>query len=95
MGKHSLTIRVDNTDYPTKGGHLTSVDTQTNWNGITGKLELHFYHDVLDTTEIITGLRDFEANGDAFTINGRKTFLRRKHDGLIFPLTGYARVQSI
>ncbi|SDK21389.1 Beta-galactosidase/beta-glucuronidase [Paenibacillus sp. OK060] len=192
-GIHTLTIRVDNTDYPTKGGHLTSVDTQTNWNGITGKLEIQFYHevhmgevqiypnakertfritstlsksisgtvlsvtaqtfkpllkenhgyvasdrnhvvneqtypcsqdevhvlynmgddallwsdsdphlyvltltlmgehgDVLDTTEIITGLRDFEANGDAFTINGRKTFPRGKHDGLIFPLTGYA-----
>ncbi|MHA7582574.1 glycoside hydrolase family 2 TIM barrel-domain containing protein [Paenibacillus vandeheii] len=192
-GKHTLTIRVDNTDYPTKGGHLTSVDTQTNWNGITGKLELHFYHelhmgevqiypdakertfriastlsqsipgtvlsvtaqtlnpllkethgyvpsdrnhvvieqtypcnqnevnvlykmgddallwsdsdpnlyvltltllgeqgDVLDTTEIITGLRDFEAKGDAFTINSQKTFLRGKHDGLLFPLTGYA-----
>ncbi|MDN4602320.1 hypothetical protein P5G61_13880 [Paenibacillus sp. F6_3S_P_1C] len=25
-GKHTLTIRVDNTDYPTKGGHLTSVN---------------------------------------------------------------------
>ena len=29
-------------------------------------------------------------NGDKFTINGVKTFLRGKHDGLIFPLTGFA-----
>ena len=29
-----LTILVSNVDYPTKGGHLTSPDTQTNWNGI-------------------------------------------------------------
>ncbi|WFR61324.1 glycoside hydrolase family 2 TIM barrel-domain containing protein [Paenibacillus amylolyticus] len=181
-GTHTITIRVDNTNYPTKGGHLTSEDTQTNWNGITGKMELQFYErvylhnvqvypvlssrsfdikaalvgdlqgvrigvsavavsadpvhptdeqifipdsqemqltyqigedamlwsddepnlyqlhiqlqdengEVLDSTEVWTGLREFRAAGDKFTINGRKTFLRGKHDGLIFPLTGYA-----
>ncbi len=36
----ALCIRVDNSDYPTKGGHMTSPDTQTNWNGILGKLRL-------------------------------------------------------
>ncbi|WP_455717836.1 sugar-binding domain-containing protein, partial [Anaerosporobacter sp.] len=41
-----LTVLVSNTDYPTKGGHLTSPDTQTNWNGITGRLELQVYHQV-------------------------------------------------
>ncbi|WP_338539623.1 beta-glucuronidase [Paenibacillus tundrae] len=181
-GTHTITIRVDNTEYPTKGGHLTSEDTQTNWNGITGKLELQFFErvfldnvqvypvlatrsleikaalvgelqdvqivvsavavsadpvftteeqiftpdsqeiqlmykigedamlwsddepnlyqlhihlqdqngEVLDSTKVWTGLREFRAAGDKFTINGRKTFLRGKHDGLIFPLTGYA-----
>ena len=39
-GEHMLTIRVNNTDYPTKGGHMTSPDTQTNWNGIVGRMEL-------------------------------------------------------
>lgn len=43
-GKHTLTICVDNTNYPTKGGHLTSENTQTNWNGITGKIELRFFN---------------------------------------------------
>lgn len=181
-GKHTLTIRVDNTDYPTKGGHLTSPDTQTNWNGITGRMELQFFGDMfldgvqaypnfedrsftltsrvvgdradvtlsisaesyngeqshsvalqdyavsssilsvtyklgdkallwsednpylykltlhlrdqngelLDQQELSVGLREFKADGDKFTINGRKIFLRGKHDGLIFPLTGYA-----
>ncbi|MEC0125095.1 glycoside hydrolase family 2 TIM barrel-domain containing protein [Paenibacillus pabuli] len=181
-GTHLITIRVDNTNYPTKGGHLTSEDTQTNWNGITGKMELQFYEsvflkniqvypdlaarsfdikaelvgdwhgtrivvssqsmnaapvhtpdeqiftadsnnlhftyklgedallwsdqepnvyklhirlqnnngEILDSEEIWTGLREFKAEGDKFTINGHKTFLRGKHDGLIFPLTGYA-----
>lgn len=40
VGEHILTIRVNNTDYPTKGGHMTSPDTQTNWNGIVGRMEL-------------------------------------------------------
>ncbi len=179
-GRHRITIRVDNTDYPTKGGHMTSRDTQTNWNGITGRIELQFHgaaslHNVqvypepwdksvtiraqiigtpsgpltvsaaaihggsghsakpmsyavstgelvipyelgedavlwsesephlykltlkldnngetADTVEVIVGLREFKADGDKFAINGRKTFLRGKHDGLIFPLTGFA-----
>jgi hypothetical protein len=43
-----------------------------------------------DTVEVPFGLREFTADGDKFAINGRKTFLRGKHDGLIFPLTGFA-----
>lgn len=180
-GKHTLTIRVDNTDYPTKGGHMTSPDTQTNWNGITGRIELQFYGEsylsdiqvypniskrsvsitsklegegkgtvvisaasfngervhtakeqeflpssrdisieyslgddallwseespdlymlnvslkgesgeIFDQHELIIGLREFKTEGDKFIINGTPTFLRGKHDGLIFPLTGYA-----
>lgn len=181
-GRHTITIRVDNTDYPTKGGHLTSADTQTNWNGITGRIELRFYdsvylqdvqiypnvgersirivselvgsiagmqavvsarsfngevqHEVAEQAydlesnelaidyrlgdeallwsdaqpnlyrltirlqrsdgerfgaeELTFGLREFKAAGDKFEINGVKTFLRGKHDGLIFPLTGFA-----
>ncbi|WP_339256668.1 beta-glucuronidase [Paenibacillus sp. FSL P2-0136] len=178
---HTLTIRVDNTGYPTKGGHMTSPDTQTNWNGITGRMELQFYGEArisgirlksdlparsvqisatlesmqgatlavsansfnseithyveeqeyviapgpftidyalgpdallwsefaphlytvslvlkgsdgitVDRQEVIFGLKSFRAEGDKFTINGEKTFLRGKHDGLIFPLIGYA-----
>lgn len=179
-GEHVIKICVDNTNYPTKGGHLTSADTQTNWNGITGKLELQIYERsyisdiqiypntrdksvtikakligvnegiisisgvsfnsekehkveevdfklasneviityelgedalfwseykpnlyklklkllinglITDTNEIIFGLREFKAQGNKFTINGVETFLRGKHDGLIFPLTGFA-----
>lgn len=180
-GIHTITVRVDNTDYPTKGGHLTSQDTQTNWNGITGRMELQFYGEsqltnirlesnlaertvritaildsnsetklavsaqsfnseethavderefpvstglfsvdyvlgqnallwsegapnlynitlvlkdrnghITDQQELIFGLKKFRAEGDKFTINGEKTFLHGKHDGLIFPLTGYA-----
>nr|WP_274528938.1 beta-glucuronidase [Paenibacillus piscarius] len=179
-GSHTLTIRVNNTGYPTKGGHMTSPDTQTNWNGITGRIELQFYGEArisgirlksdlparsvrisatlesraeatlvvsaesknsdnahfvearnytvkpgefsldyelgadallwsefapqlytvtlelrdragltVDRQELNFGLKEFRAEGDKFTINGEQTFLRGKHDGLIFPLTGY------
>ncbi len=39
----ALCICVDNASYPTAGGHMTSPDTQTNWNGITGEIALRFY----------------------------------------------------
>lgn len=37
-GSHSLVIAISNINYPTKGGHMTSPDTQTNWNGILGEI---------------------------------------------------------
>lgn len=180
-----LTILVSNVDYPTKGGHLTSPDTQTNWNGIIGEIALHIfdnlyltnvktYPDIIsksvlvtfdtvnntdtlqsrtinatailtdingdtgvstpstaflvdfvsgkgkgsftyalgddaalwseytpvvyrlelsisDSSEVTTttfGLRKFSTTETEFLINDTPTFLRGKHDGLIFPLTG-------
>ncbi len=41
-----ITVQVANVGYPTKGGHLTSPDTQTNWNGIVGKIELEIMESV-------------------------------------------------
>ena len=41
--KLSICILVSNTDYPTKGGHMTSPDTQSNWNGITGLMQIRVY----------------------------------------------------
>jgi hypothetical protein len=46
--------------------------------------------EVVDSKTTLFGLRDFLAEGDHFSINGRRTFLRGKHDGMIFPLTGFA-----
>lgn len=176
--EQELVIRISNVDYKVPGGHLTSPDTQTNWNGIIGKMEIRIYnlvrvenlivhgdtakksfHLTADVTgkesgiakvivkafngpltnndfepvtkefkysdnkidvdfpvgdnallwsehspnlyEItlvadddryvsITGLRDFTAGRDKFLINGKKTFLRGKHDGMVFPKTGFA-----
>ncbi len=180
-----IIIAVDNSCYPTKGGHMTSPDTQTNWNGILGHFRLNFhmrdhirhikaipdaqkrevhlvmrtqgafeevfvsfewqdidftestlgrpdtpetaykldrhldgtasvtvplgkdaplwdeYHPVVchmrvrpaenhDVYDLHFGLTDFRAEGHQFTNHGKPVFLRGKHDGLIFPLTGAA-----
>lgn len=39
-GRHTLVVMIDNTDYVSNGGHMTSPDTQTNWNGILGEISL-------------------------------------------------------
>lgn len=165
-GTHTLVIRVDNTDYPTRGGHMTSPDTQSNWNGITGEISLTIAHVLVsgirvtadipggrlrirarvqgqhsgfaavslpgqaeqlipicgealdgilpltgaealwdeftpnlhrltidadgDVFEASFGLRQFECKGRSLLCNGREVFLRGKHEGLTFPLIGYA-----
>lgn len=176
-GIHTVTVKVSNVGYKTGGGHLTSADTQTNWNGIVGRMELqifdktyvknvfvesdihtkslHIKADVVgedngtvsvsavgfdgpkakneqviapcdyeysdgiidviyemgedaylwdeyrpylynlsisignDIYSTVVGLREFKTDGDKFTVNGKKTFLRGKHDGMIFPKTGF------
>lgn len=187
QNEFEITVQVSNTDYPTKGGHLTSPDTQTNWNGILGELLLkatgtavitsvyadsdiesrkislrleidsiedatcklgvslselnsdgisvekisctefsadvqsgvHSYSFTFDadnanlwneyepnvynigielytagtlsySENTVFGLRDFKTDGMSFSVNGTKTMLRGKHDGMIFPLTGAA-----
>ncbi|RHT93437.1 beta-glucuronidase [Clostridium sp. AM27-31LB] len=180
-----ITVLVSNVNYPTKGGHLTSPDTQTNWNGIIGEISLRIFDKIYisdvktypdvdkksvtvilktvnDTAEdkkvtlnvnafltdingdtgikapaaeiqvifakgestaefeyflgedavlwseytpviyrleislcgsdektVTTfGLRKFSTTETKFLINGEPAFLRGKHDGLVFPLTG-------
>lgn len=45
---------------------------------------------LLDSHTQLFGLGRLTADGDHFSINGIRTLLRGKHDGMIFPLTGYA-----
>ena len=170
VGTHELVIRVANCDYPTGGGHMTSRDTQTNWNGLLGRLELQCYNaypeavyllpditaktltvrteingadngnaqlraydeskeygslsadyadgilecvmqlsedvplwdeyspnllklDIAigeDLRTVTFGMRERKGDGMKLLVNGRETFLRGKHDGMVFPKTGYA-----
>lgn len=182
-GEHRLTVLVDNREKLTQSeSHLWSNNTQGNWNGILGRIELHADDPVhigslrvdpdaaarrvrvstrmenltgkaaevtvlyrvrsdaavewVETTEQTVppgggtvehvielngeaplwdefdprllelrvetaagdsadraattfGLVDFETRGSQFAVNGRATFLRGKHDGCVFPLTGH------
>lgn len=173
----TLTVMTDNTDYPTRGGHMTSPDTQTNWNGILGKIEIisekkgvirdisvtsdtekmeaviNFSYSGGDLSAVVSCKGAFEPvtvqlkeginsvrikcadgakvwsefspktytvkitaeNGNEYTapfgirklsvfkrengsygfkMNGRETFMRGKHDGMIFPMTGYAPMDT-
>ena len=42
-----------------------------------------------DEQETTFALCDFKSDGTHFTVNGRKTFLRGKHDACVFPLTAH------
>lgn len=170
--KFRLTVMTDNTDYPTRGGHMTSPDTQTNWNGILGEISLtsekrgvlrnitvaenydensviitamassdisaeissdgafdsvtvtfkegmnsisikcrddiekwseftpKFYNVTItvengNTYKITFGMKKLETfrrenDSYGFKINGKEIIFRGKHDGMIFPMTGYA-----
>ncbi|MDE6365936.1 MAG: hypothetical protein K2L86_17085 [Lachnospiraceae bacterium] len=44
-GRHTLVVMIDNTEYVSNGGHMTSPDTQTNWNGILGEILLESAED--------------------------------------------------
>ncbi|MCX7010443.1 MAG: glycoside hydrolase family 2, partial [Kiritimatiellaeota bacterium] len=42
-----------------------------------------------DQREVLFGFHYFKTLGSQFNVNGRTTFLRGKHDGCVFPLTGH------
>lgn len=43
----------------------------------------------VDTEQATFGLRDFKTKGRKFTMNGKTTFLRGKHDACVFPLIAH------
>lgn len=43
-----------------------------------------------DEKKICIGFRDLTTDERSFYLNGQPLLLRGKHDGMIFPLTGYA-----
>ena len=172
-GENNICIMVSNTDYPIKGGHMTSPDTQSNWNGITGDISLiisekngiknitpcpnvenkeiklvfeleninqadvniwgssidgklidaNIYHISTENPEVTIklddvslwdefspviytlkaatcgsndvktvhfGFRDIKTDGMNIKVNNKTVYLRGKHDGMLFPLTGAA-----
>ena len=90
-GVHTLTLCVDNgggvPEQVIRSSHLYSDDTQTNWNGVIGRIEFGPMEEVganppaaeMPRLEIVDG---------RFEADGHPVFLRGKHDACVFPLTG-------
>ncbi|MCY2988788.1 MAG: hypothetical protein NTY19_13095 [Planctomycetota bacterium] len=59
-GKHRLTILVDNgKKLPVNGGHQLAEDTQTNWNGILGRIELRITDRVwIDDVQVYPNVKE-------------------------------------
>lgn len=73
--------------------HAYTEDTQTNWNGIIGRMELtidpHQTKTMDKNAKIHPNFKDFHIEGQHFYANGHKIFLRGKHDACVWPLTGH------
>ena len=96
-GKHALAIMIDNgSGIPEQiyaNSHAYTEDTQTNWNGIIGRIELSTVPYTALSTQSPSSLhpnfRDFHIEGQHFYANGHQIFLRGKHDACVWPLTGH------
>ena len=109
-GKHFLEIVVDNgrgvPDQVYGSSHAYTEDTQTNWNGIIGRIELQLASSIEMQAGAIpsrsvassTALqmpdfaKDFHIKGVHFYANGHRIFLRGKHDAAVWPLTGHVEM---
>lgn len=93
-GKHQLTIMIDNGSGVPKqlyeSSHAYTESTQTNWNGIIGRIELlNALPSPEQPKEIHPNFRDFKIKGQHFYANGHIIYLRGKHDACVWPLTGH------
>lgn len=93
-GQHVIDIMVDNgSGVPEQiyaSSHAYTEDTQTNWNGIIGKIQLSTQPLTAKPVDNIhPSLQDFHANGRHFYANGKRVFLRGRHDACVWPLTGH------
>ena len=94
-GSHTLAIMVDNgSGVPEQiyaNSHAYTEDTQTNWNGIIGRIELStaLPEDNSPGRTVNKIFKDFHIEGQHFYANGHKIFLRGKHDACVWPLTGH------
>ncbi len=91
-GTHDLTIMVDNGNgVPEQiygNSHAYTEDTQTNWNGIIGKICLIPGEEPakLRPSKVNPAFNDFHIEGRHFYANGHRIFLRGKHDACVWPL---------
>ena len=91
-GVHTITLCVDNgggvPPQVIRSSHLYSDDTQTNWNGVIGRIEfgpMETFSEKLPVAE----MPRLEVVDGRFVAGGNPVFLRGKHDACVFPLTGH------
>ena len=91
-GVHTITLCVDNgggvPPQVIKSSHLYSEDTQTNWNGVIGRIEFGPVEDFSEKAPV-PDMPRLQAMGNHFMADGHPVFLRGKHDACVFPLTGH------
>ena len=89
-GSHLLTVMVDNgSGVPEQvygSSHAYTEDTQTNWNGIIGRMSIGTAPHIIPQTSPQSPLK---VEGHHFVQNGKKVFLRGRHDACVWPLTGH------
>lgn len=98
IGGDSIELTVDANGFPKKTVTVTKEEPSFVYE-MPGA-ELWSEHDPVtytltissdgDVSRIPFGMRKFETRGTEFLLNGEKIFLRGKHDGMIFPMTGAA-----
>ena len=108
-GKHLLEIVVDNgkgvPDQVYGSSHAYTEDTQTNWNGIIGRIRLEVKSEErrvekqrsasegkANSNAMPDFAKDFHIEGAHFYANGHRIFLRGKHDAAVWPLTGHVEM---
>lgn len=74
---HKLTVMVSNVDYKTGGGHMTSPDTQTNWNGMLGRIALVFEKAVRVRDLCVTACAETRNIGVTFALECQGSLLKK------------------
>ena len=92
-GVHTLTLCIDNgggvPEQVIRSSHLYSEDTQTNWNGVIGRIEFG-PAEAFAERHPVAKMPRLEVVDGHFEAGGHPVFLRGKHDACVFPLTGHS-----
>ena len=94
-GTHTLTIMVSNAEgVPQQiyaNSHAYTEDTQTNWNGIIGRIELSASAsgETGPAAPATVKASPITVQGHQLYQDGHRLFLRGRHDACVWPLTGH------
>ena len=91
---HTLTIMVSNAEgVPEQiyaNSHAYTEDTQTNWNGIIGKISLSWPRQLMPCPPPTpSAVQRISVKAHHFEKDGHTLFLRGRHDACVWPLTGH------